>query len=163
MIIVADSSPLIVLVTTGDVKLIPALFRNVVVPVAVGDEVRSLKRPAAVREFIASPSAWLEIRSPTEIPPIEGLDAGEMAAIALAVELQADRLIIDEIAGRKAATERGLRVVGTVGILEAAAERGLVELEAAFGRLRQTDFWVSARFLDQRLAAFRQRQSQGGK
>jgi predicted nucleic acid-binding protein len=48
-------------------------------------------------------------------------------------------------------------VIGTVGILEAAAERGLLDLEQAFHKVKQTDFWVSPKFLDERLALYRER------
>jgi predicted nucleic acid-binding protein len=90
---------------------------------------------------------------------IPGLDAGETAAIALAEEVQAGRLIIDEYRGRKVATERGLRVVGTVGVLELAAEMGFIDLKGAFERVKQTDFWISHWLLDERLALFLGRRS----
>ena len=92
--------------------------------------------------------------SPESIP---GLDAGETAAIALAAEVQAGRLIIDEYRGRKAALERGLRVVGTVGVLELAAEMGFIDLKEAFERVKRTDFWISHTLLDERLALFLRR------
>ena len=37
------------------------------------------------------------------------------------------------------------------------AERGLVELDQAFAKMKQTDFWVSPTFLDERLARFLER------
>jgi predicted nucleic acid-binding protein len=56
-----------------------------------------------------------------------------------------------------AAMERGLRVVGTVGVLELAAEMQLLDLKEAFERLKRTDFWISQTLLDERLALFRRR------
>ena len=53
--------------------------------------------------------------------------------------------------------ERGLRVVGTIGVLELAAEMGFIDLKEAFERVKQTDFWVSHTLLDQRLALFLRR------
>jgi predicted nucleic acid-binding protein len=76
----------------------------------------------------------------------------ESAAISLAHELRADGVVIDEKLGRRSATERGLRVVGTIGVLEAAAERGLIDLGDAFEKVKKTDCWVSPKFLDERLA-----------
>ena len=75
------------------------------------------RRPEVVQAFITTPPAWLEIHPPASIEPIARLDAGEIAAIALARELRADRVIIDEAGGRKAAVERKLEVIGTIGIL----------------------------------------------
>ncbi len=88
---------------------------------------------------------------------IADLHAGEAAAISLARELRADRLIIDESPGRAAARQRGIPIIGTVGVLELAADAGLIDLERAFEAVKRTDFWVSPKFLDERLALFRER------
>ena len=53
------------------------------------------------------------------------LHAGERDAIALAQNLEADLVILDEKAARKVAKERGLQVTGLVGILDEAATRGM--------------------------------------
>lgn len=158
MIVVADSSPLVVLVAIGNVDVLPSLFGRVAIPPEVAGELALPGRAGEVRAFIAKPPDWLEVRPPATIEPIPRLHAGERAAIALARELSADRLIIDERRGRQAATERQIRVVGTVGVLELAAEEGLIDLERAFEEVKKTDFWVSPQFLDERLALFRERQ-----
>ncbi len=157
MIVVADSSPFVVLIAISHIAVLPSLFKRIVIPLEVETELASPKRPAAVQAFIATPPSWLEVRPATTVEEIEGLHAGETAAIALARELRADSVIIDEGRGRKAATDRGLLVIGTIGVLEAAAERGLVELNQAFAKVKQTDFWVSPTFLDERLARFLER------
>jgi predicted nucleic acid-binding protein len=158
MIVVADSSPLVVLINIGHVDVLPALFQHIVIPPEVASELSSPKRPQPVRDWIASPPSWLEVRAPSSVEQIPGLHAGESAAIVLAREIQADRILIDEEKGRKEATQRHLQVIGTVGVLEAAAERCLVDLEQTFDRVKQTNFWVSPKFLNERLALFRSRQ-----
>ena len=157
MIVVGDSSPFVVLIKIGHIGVLPLLFNEILIPPQVALELGSLRRPDEVRAFMASEPSWLRIVAPTSIELIPGLHPGETAAITLAKETYADRLIMDEYSGRKAAVERGLRVVGTVGLLELAAERGLLELKDAFERVKQTDFWVSHSLLDQRLALFHQR------
>lgn len=157
MIVVADSSPLVVLVTIGHVDVLPALFGKVVIPPEVATELAAPARAQAVRAFIATPPGWLEVRPPTAVAAIPRLHAGEVAAIALARELHADRLIVDERDARKAAVERQVQVVGTVGVLELAADTGLIDLRQAFEEVKKTDFWVSPKFLDERLALFQQR------
>jgi predicted nucleic acid-binding protein len=154
MIVVADSSPFVVLVSVQHVDLLAAVFREVVIPPQVQAELASPKRSDAVRAFIAAPPSWLHIVSPSAVESLEGLHAGESAAISLAQELRADRIVIDQSLGRRAATERGLRVIGTIGVLEAAADRGLINLGDAFLKVKSTDFWVSPAFLDERLALF---------
>jgi predicted nucleic acid-binding protein len=73
---------------------------------------------------------------------------------------RAELLVIDESMGRKAAADRGLSVNGTIGVLEAAADRGMVRLEVEFERLKGVRFWVSPELLQARLALFRQRQAE---
>jgi predicted nucleic acid-binding protein len=157
MIVVADSSPFVVLVNIGHVHVLPVLYGQVIIPPEVGVELGMPKRPEPVRSFIAAPPPWLRVQAPASVEAIAGLHAGEAAAISLARELQADRLIIDETPGRMAATERGIPIIGTVGVLELAAEQGLIDLADAFERVKQTDFWVSPAFLDERLARFHER------
>jgi predicted nucleic acid-binding protein len=156
MIVVADTSPFVVLVAIEQVEVLPTLFQEVLIPTQVASERASSRRSQVVRAFIATPPPWLRVLAPSSTEPIPGLDPGESAASALAAEVQAGRLIIDEYRG-KAATERGLRVVGTVGVLELAAETGLIDLEEAFERVKQTDFWISHKLLDERLVLFLQR------
>jgi predicted nucleic acid-binding protein len=157
LIVVADTSPFVVLVAIGHVDVLPTLFKEVVIPPPVASELASSKRPQEVRGFIATPPPWLRILAPSATETIPGLAAAETAAIVLAAEVQTGRLIIDEYRGRKVATEPGLRIVGTVGVLELAAEMGLIDLAEAFDRVKQTDFWISHKLLDERLALFLQR------
>ena len=79
------------------------------------------------------------------------LDAGERDAILLALELEADELIIDDLDGRREAERRKLHFVGTLGVLRDAARVGLLDLKDALFRLRQTNFHVSQELLDRLL------------
>jgi predicted nucleic acid-binding protein len=65
---------------------------------------------------------------------------GETAAIALAEFLRADLLLIDERDGYGAAQRRGLSVTGTLGLLDLAAERGLIDFAHTIRSLKQTTF-----------------------
>lgn len=143
MLVVADSSPLNFLVRLGYAGFLPILFREVVIPPQVATELSEPSTPRAVREFVAKPASWLVIRAPERIEPITGIDPGEAAAISLALELKAALLLIDERDGRKAARKRNLPVTETIGVLERAAEMGLVPLALAFSRLKeQSDFRI---------------------
>lgn len=151
MIVVADSSPLFALINIRQIDLLPKLFGRVIIPREISLELSQSSRPRVVRDFIASPPSWLVERTPVAIQPIPALHAGELAAISLAYELKADLLLIDESRGRKAASDLRIPVTGTIGVLELAADRGLIELKDAFARLKNTDFWISHRLLDERL------------
>jgi predicted nucleic acid-binding protein len=96
-----------------------------------------------VQTWIANPPLWIEVRddSPMNFDALlEPLDRGERAAICLALSLGADLLLMDDRAGVKAALGKGLRVAGTLAILDLAAERGLVDFPSVVGRLAQTNF-----------------------
>ena len=80
------------------------------------------------------------------------MDAGEAEAIALAEELDADVLLVDEIEARQLALTRGLSVAGTIGILELAAEQSLLDLRQAFERLTKTNMHVHPDLMKQALA-----------
>jgi predicted nucleic acid-binding protein len=79
---------------------------------------------------------------------MEGLDEGETAAIALATSLRADLLLMDDRKGVIVARGMGLRVTGTLGVLDIAAQRGLVNFAEAIDRLRRTSFRIPDALLD---------------
>jgi predicted nucleic acid-binding protein len=143
MLVVADASPLNILIRLGYALVLPELFQTVLIPVEVAAELRASGAPESVRHFMTSPPSWLEIRvveNPSDIP---GLDRGETAAIQLADQVRGDLLLMDEAAGRRTATQRGLRVIGALGILELASSIGLLSLPEAVHKLRNSDFHIS--------------------
>lgn len=154
MLVVADSSPLIVLVAIEHVGVLPTLFGQVSIPPEVLAELKHPHRPQMIRDFIASEPSWLVERTPAVIESIPALHPGELAAISLARELGAALLLIDEVRGRKAAADRQIPFTGTVGVLELAADRGLLDLANAFERVKATDFWISNELLDERLRMY---------
>ena len=81
--------------------------------------------------------------SPRNAVALTRLDLGESQAIALASELGGAVVLIDELAGRQEATRRGLKVAGTLSVLDDADRAGLVKFDEAIARLRKTSFRVS--------------------
>jgi predicted nucleic acid-binding protein len=61
--------------------------------------------------------------------------------------LSADLLIIDERLGRRTASDRGIAIIGTLGILDDAASQGLIDLASAIAQLQQTNFRISRRII----------------
>ncbi len=94
--VVSDASPLIALQQIGQLSLLGSIFGTVLIPPAVAREVTSVERPS-----------WIVEQALTKpLPPSvarAGLGAGESEAISLALEVGADRVIIDELAGRSLA------------------------------------------------------------
>jgi predicted nucleic acid-binding protein len=78
---------------------------------------------------------------------LDPLDPGEREAIALALELKADLLILDDRDARMEASRRSLMVIGTLRVLEDAAQLGLIDLPQALQRLQHTTFRASAKLV----------------
>lgn len=77
--------------------------------------------------------------------------SGRTRAIELALALHADLALIDERKGTHAALTKGLETTGTLGILQPAAFRGLIDLASAFSALRRTNFRYRQEVLDRLL------------
>lgn len=92
--------------------------------------------PPILQQWIANPPDWLTIQTVSVVDTtLDILDPGEQAAITLAQTLPADLLIIDERLGRRIAEERGISIIGTLGILDDAAAQGLIDLAEAIAQL----------------------------
>jgi predicted nucleic acid-binding protein len=151
MIVVADSSPLIVLVNIDLIEILPALFKRVTVPLSVADELVNSHRPSKVRDYFSAPVSWLDrvrVQGHVRIP---SLHPGETEALNLAKELRADYLLVDERRAYQEAIARHIKAIGTLRVLELAAGGHLIDLAEAFDRLRKTDFWISERLLAESL------------
>lgn len=147
MIVVSNTSPVNYLVLVGKDHVLPAMFGAVYAPPAVVAELSRKGAPAAVRAWIGSPPAWFHVQAPRAIDASLDLDAGEREAIALAEELHADRILLDEAKARQAAISRGLRVAGTLAVLFEASQRGLVDFQQAIFELRATNFYLDEKLV----------------
>src|SRR5262249_52267700 len=129
----------------------------------VAEELQRPRTPALVRAWMASPPAWLAIRSPR--PPLittaVRLGAGEWEALSLAQELHADLLLLDDLEAREEAKRRSLPVMGTLRVLELASERGLIDLPAALSKLEATSFHMPVPLVQAMLARDAARKRQG--
>jgi len=144
MIVVADSGPLQYLVRIGAIDVLAPLYQRVLLPQTVACELQQNNTPTLVRVWIAQPPAWCEIRpDPPADPTLAFLDPGERVAIPLALSVRADRLLIDDLAGRAEANRRRLRVTGTVGVLIDAHWASLLDFEQALAQLRLTNLYLS--------------------
>ena len=130
MIIVSDTTPISELAKVDHLDLLPKLFGKVVIPQGVFDELQVGEHPAAK---LVQDLSWLEVvtvdnqQLVRELQQSFKLDLGESEAIALAEEISASQLLIDERAARKVAMARKLPLIGTVGILLLAKRRGLLD------------------------------------
>jgi predicted nucleic acid-binding protein len=148
-LVIADTSPINYLILIGHIEILPALFQKVILPSVVRDELTAA--PPSVRLWITDPPPWLEVRKTAKFHQdvsLKNLDAGEEDAIALAIELHADLLLMDDREGVVAARSKELTVIGTLGVLGLAAQRGLLDLGDAFEKLKGTNFRYSQETMD---------------
>ena len=162
MIVVSDALPLISLAVIGHLELLKHFYERVLIPDAVYQELTDndaeLLSAAEVRtlEWIVSQPVQNEMI----VRALQGeLDPGEAAAIALAVELQADVVLIDERRARAGASRLGLDVVGVLGVLVEAKHKALVpHLKPVLDDLiTRAGFWVSSQLYERVLQAVGER------
>ncbi|MGB6689918.1 MAG: DUF3368 domain-containing protein [Terracidiphilus sp.] len=145
MIVIADTSPINYLILIGHIDILPQLYGRILIPLAISEELLHNRTPESVKDWFRSAPAWLEkhpISQEVE-PALELLGKGESEAITLAREIGADRIILDDVDARHAAEERGIPVIGTLGVLREAAQTGLLDLADALHKLKQTSFFAA--------------------
>jgi len=145
MIVVSDTSPICYLLLINQIEILPVLYNVVTIPQTVADELSASESPPVVKRWITHPPKKKKTSQGIEL---EKLDPGEREAILLAEELKANLVILDDKAARRIALERGLRIIGLLGILKDAARSGLLNLEITFEQLREVGFWVAPGLLD---------------
>ncbi len=147
MIIVSDTSCISNLQIIGKLDLLHLLYDKVLIPNAVYGELLQLNKFYPKLQEINSYN-WIEVHNVANIELVENLrkelDHGESEAIALAKELSADALVIDELQGRSIAIKLGIHVIGLLGILVQAKQNRLIdEVKPILQELKdKAGFWV---------------------
>ena len=161
MIVVCDTSPLNYLILVEAVDVLPRIFQTVYAPSEVIRELTDSRSPGTVRLWANSVPLWLTIRDPVSVVTDPALDPGETTAIALAEEICADAILIDEKDGRRVAQQRGLQVIGTMGVLARAAQLEFLGLPETIHKLRSTNFHVKEELIQGLLRQDRDRIDKG--
>lgn len=158
MIIVSNTSPIFYLSTIGKLDLLHQLYDEIVIPITVFQEITNVGN-TDVSATVVPTLNWIKTQSATDQTLVntlsQELDRGEAEAIALALELNADRLLIDERLGRNAAIGLGLKVTGVLGILIAAKRSNLIqEVKPLLDTLiKRVGFWIDEQLYTEILQA----------
>ncbi|WP_159452280.1 DUF3368 domain-containing protein [Singulisphaera sp. GP187] len=125
----SDTSPIRALANLQRLDLLPELFVEVVVPPAVERELRNSPKGLATVDLGEYP--FIRVQAVTDRTAVTRfllkLDEGESEALALALEVGADLILLDEAADRHAAKRAGLTPLGVLGVLLEAKQRRLIE------------------------------------
>lgn len=127
MIVVSDTSPVSNLIQIGKLDLLKQLYGNVFIPEGVYEELAFLDFQAETLKK----ENWIivkQIKNRALFDEIvKSVDSGEAQAIVVAMELNAEILLVDEQLGRKVAEGYGLKIRGVLGVLVEAKSKGLIE------------------------------------
>lgn len=129
MTIVSNTSPISNLAKVGQLNLMQQLYETILVPTAVYEELLDNRAGETIITAVKSVT-WLEIQLVQNQELVNELrsrvNRGEAEAIVLAIEVGANRLLIDERLGRQAAADFGLKVTGVLGMLLVTKRQNLV-------------------------------------
>jgi len=150
MPVVSNTSPLLNLSITGHLDLVRTQFGRVLIPPGVFDELHvHSARPGSEALRRAVDQEWIKARDVSNRPLVQtlrhDLDRGEAEAIALAIEVDAPLILLDEKEGRSRARTLGLQVTGAIGVLVRAHGTGnLSSLRDALDQLEEkAGFWIA--------------------
>lgn len=125
MTIVSDTSSITNLLQIGLIHILFDLYGEITITPAVRRELYRLPEQEAEIKNID----WIKVKAPSDqalmVNLLEELDLGESESIALAIEEEAEFLIIDEYKGRLVADSYGVRIVGILGVLIQAKQQKL--------------------------------------
>ena len=145
MIVVSNTSPITNLAGISFLDILRQLYDTIYIPSAVFYEISNYKQPG-VNEIKSSD--WIVHKNITNkalaMSLENDLDKGESEAITLALDLKADLLIIDERAGRFAASQLGLNISGILGILLDAKNHNVIPQIKPFldNLIVKSGFWI---------------------
>lgn len=129
MRVVSNTSPLSNLAVIGEIGILQKIYPKVLIPPAVHSELICFDEIQSIISNLVE-TGWLEVQTPENIQLTQTLnqllDPGEAAAIALAVDTMADRLLIDERIGRSIASQYNIKIRGILGLLVNAKSQGLI-------------------------------------
>ncbi len=160
VVVVSDASPLIILSAIGELRLLGDLFGEIRITPEVRQEVvdRGRGRPGSAEVAGADYIRTVAVADPRRTEQIvadHNVGRGEASSMALAQEIKATVVLMDDHQARSVAKALGIPVAGTVRILELAHERKRVtDLAGVYRKLRSTSARISLELLNQSLRRF---------
>jgi predicted nucleic acid-binding protein len=147
-VVVSDTTPLHYLILVGRESILEKLYGKVFIPPGVLAELAHASAPVQISNWAARPPAWVTVATPAMIPGrYDGLDFGERQALALAVEIKADLVLLDDKLARRLAQRELMRVKGTLGVVADAAKANLLDFVETVEALQRTSMHLDQEFV----------------
>ena len=124
MKVVSNTSPIIFLSKIEVLDLLPQCFDQVMIPPSVSKELGDLLPPHYIKHTPISSAGQHFVQGALNMR--RSLHVGELEAMVLAQETQADYVILDDKLARRKAQLMGLNVIGTIGVLLLAHQKKLI-------------------------------------
>lgn len=154
-VVISDTTPLHYLILIGQENILKKLYGEIVVPPAVLQELGHSSAPSEISNWAKSPPAWVTIRTPYFVPQsFDLLDYGERQALALAQEIKADLVLLDDKVARRFAEQISLKVKGTLGVVADAAKMGLLNFRETVEQLQRTTMHLDAKLAQRIIEEF---------
>lgn len=139
-IVVSDTSCFIALSKIKELQILQKLYGRIITT------------PTVVDEFGEHLPEWIQVQPPKDLQKQQLLelqvDRGEASAVILALELEADLIILDDYKARLSAEKLGMNITGTLGVIIRAKKAGILHsIQPLIDKLRKTDFRVSEELL----------------
>jgi predicted nucleic acid-binding protein len=143
--VVVNSSPLIVLFRSGQAELLPQLFKSIIVPDQVYQEIVVEGPLDEVKRMLPNVSWYsrMEVKISLKVAAWN-LGAGESSVFSFASQKPEYRAVVDDLAARRCARVLGIKTLGTGGLLVVAKKRGLIQsVRKRIERLRESGLYMS--------------------
>lgn len=150
MIIIADTSALIALAICDGLKLLEQLFDQIAVPQTVYDEciIPEKSESVLLEQFLKHRIVILQRPSSLDLPSYLG--KGEVEAMLLYKELNADYLLVDDNRARKVAKINQIKIIGSLGILLLSKKKEKIEKVTPYlEKLRHSDIYLDDNLLQE--------------
>jgi len=161
--VICNASPLIALSSISQLELLEKIFKNIIIPEAVYKEVveegKGKTGAKKVEEYVGK---WIELKNVKNLNEVNILrsilDYGEAEVIVLGQEIKADLLVLDNKEPRLFAKQLGFKVIGTIGILILAYEKGFLENPIKeILKIKEKGFYISDKLIKEIIEQLNQR------
>lgn len=157
-IVIADASTLIGLLRIGQLYLLEKLFKKIIIPKGVYNEVAVYRKEGS---NVFKRSTYFIVKNVEDRVSTDFLmpsfGKGEAEVLALAKEKKADLILLDEKRARKTARRAGFKVMGILGILIMSKNKGFIPLVKPFiEKLNRQGFRISEKVIKRILKEVRE-------